>query len=221
MTEPSTGETGEVVRAGVADRGALRRAADFEAGIWRSLVSWVLRRPLPVPPGSAAFGYAAGAAPIMWVFIAMSAVEIPILHLLLPAGWWRVVALVLGAWGVLWMIGLLATFKVHPHEIGDEGIRIRNSLGIDVLVPWSDVVAVSSHRKSLEKSRTVQVARTERGAMLQIVVASQTTVSIRLREPRVVPIRKSPDPVTEIRIYADDPPAFVAAARRHLAAADA
>ncbi len=218
MTGPATAGPAQGGAAGSppADRSVWRRAADMEAGIWRSLARWVFRRPLPLAPGSAAFSYAAGAAPIMWVFIAMSAVEIPILHLLLPAGWWRAGALLLGAWGVLWMIGLLATFKVHPHELGDEGVRIRNGLGIDAVVPWSAIESVSSHRKSLEKSRTVQVSDTPRGALLQIVVASQTTIAVRLHSPMVVPIRKSPDPVTEIRIYADEPAEFVAAARRHL-----
>jgi hypothetical protein len=197
--------------------GGWQRAADLEAGIWRSLYRWVFRRPLRLPPGSVPFSYAAGAAPILWVFVGMSAVEIPILHLLLPAGWWRVLALVLGAWGLLWMIGLLATFKMHPHEAGDPGIRIRNGTGVDFSVPWSAVEAVSSHRKSLEKSRTVQVAETALGPVLQIVVASQTNVAIRLREPLAVPVRRSPGPVVEIRIYADDPPGFVAAAKDRLA----
>jgi hypothetical protein len=198
------------------ERGMLRRAADLEIGVWRSLYRWVRRRPLDLPEGTTAHPYAAGVAPLMWVFIGMSAVEIPIMHLLLPAGWWRAGALILGAWGVLWMIGLLASMHVHPHLVDPDGLRLRYGSGIDVTVPWSAIDSVNRRSRNLPSSRTVQVDPGDGADACLLVVNSQTDVDIRLREPISLSLRRCPDPVLEIRCYADDPAAFVAAARGHL-----
>ncbi len=163
-----------------------------------------------------AFPYAAGIAPVMWVFIAMSAVEIPILHLLLPAGWWRIGALILGAWGLLWMVGLLASMHVHPHLMEPDGLRLRYGTSIDVVVPWHAIESVNRHSRNLAKSRTVQVDHTGHGDACLLVVNSQTNVDIRFRGPLSLGIRRCPDPVTAIRCYADDPAVFVALANDHL-----
>lgn len=47
------------------------RLAALDSMIWRSLGGWVFRRPLPLPPGGRAFGYAKAAAPAIWVFVAV------------------------------------------------------------------------------------------------------------------------------------------------------
>lgn len=52
------------------------RIAEMERRIWVSLAGWLFRRPLPVPRGGAAFGYATAAAPLIRVFNALSAFEI-------------------------------------------------------------------------------------------------------------------------------------------------
>lgn len=195
------------------DRAGWRRAVDLEAGVWRSLYRWIRRRPFPLPADTAAFPYVAGVAPVMWVFIAMSAVEIPILHLLLPAGWWRVGALVLGAWGLLWMVGLLASLRMHPHLLGPDGLRLRYGTSIDFLVPWTAIESIHRGSRNLPKSRKVQVENGERGDACLLVVNSQTNVDIQLREPIVLPLRQCPDAVIRIRCYADDPAGIVARAR--------
>jgi hypothetical protein len=196
-----------------SNRGVWRRAADLEAGVWRSLYRWIRRRPVPLPPDTDPFAYVAGVAPIMWVFIAMSAVEIPILHLLLPAGWWRIGALVLGAWGLLWMVGLLSSLHMHPHLIGPDGLRLRYATSIDVLVPWAAVESINRNTRNLPKSRSVQVDSGEHGDTCLLVVNSQTNVDIHLREPVFLPLRRCPGAVIRVRCYADDPAAFVARAR--------
>jgi hypothetical protein len=79
--------------------GALRRAGTFEAALWRSLVRWTLRGPLAVQPADEAFGYAGAVAPLFGVFVGLSAVEIPILHLILPWPTARVISLIIGGYG--------------------------------------------------------------------------------------------------------------------------
>ncbi|WP_255608354.1 PH domain-containing protein [Micromonospora sp. PLK6-60] len=187
--------------------------------MWRSLARLVLRRPVAPPPGAEAFSYVGVVSPILGVFIGLSVIEIPILDLILrhtvPWTWVRYAALALGVWGVLWMIGLFASLRLHPHLLGADGLRIRNGTSVDVTLPWSAVATVGARYRSLPSSRTIQVE----DDVLHICAGSQTSVDVVLGAPIQVPLPAGPSrPVREIRLYADDPAALVARARRHLPA---
>jgi hypothetical protein len=115
-----------------------RRAISFELGMWRSLYRWIARRPV-APPGAKAFGYSAEKTPILWAFIALNAIEIPAFHLLLPWPTVRRIVDVLGAYSFVWMLGLLASIRVHPHVVGDSGLRIRSGFSIEHLTTHRSV----------------------------------------------------------------------------------
>jgi len=194
--------------------GLLSRAAAFESGIWRSLWTWAFRRPLRLGPDATAVPYAAGAAPAIWVFTAITAVEIPILHLLLPSLTLRLIGLALGAWGVLWMIGLLASMHVHPHVIDRSGVRVRSGLSFDLHIPADAIEEVRPYRKTLVKSRTVQYEVTEHDAVAYVAVSSQTNVELLLRRPIEVHIPKvGTELISSVRLFADDPAAMIRRAR--------
>ncbi|MFU8852988.1 hypothetical protein ACNAW0_18660 [Micromonospora sp. SL1-18] len=200
----------------------LRRVVAYEVGMWVSLGRWLLRRPPALEPGAAAFSYVGVVKPILGVFIVLSTIEIPILDLILRhTVSWRPVrhtALALGIWGVLWMIGLFASLRIHPHAAGAAGLRVRNGFSVDFLVPWSAVARIEHRYRSLPSSRAVQIEQADTGTILNIGAGSQTSVDIVLREPLSVGLPKGPsEPVHEIRLYADDPTALVARAREHLA----
>jgi hypothetical protein len=199
----------------------LRFAIVYEMGMWRSLYRWLLRRPRTTEPGAEAFDYAGPVKPLLLAFIILSAVEIPIFDVVLqhtlPSA--RTAVLVLGIWGVLWMIGLLASLRVHPHVAEAAGLRVRNGFAAEFLVPWSAIGTAGARYRSLPSSRAIQVEQDESGTILNVGVAKQTSVDLVLREPITVQVPKGPtEPVREIRIYADDPAALVARAREHLAA---
>ncbi|MFC7550372.1 hypothetical protein [Plantactinospora sp. GCM10030261] len=194
----------------------VRRVIAYELGMWRSLFRWVLRRPA-AEPGAETFSYTGVVAPMLWAFIVLSTVEIPILDLILKhtLGWpsLRKVAAALGAYGVLWMLGLWASMKVHPHVVGDTGIRIRGGVTVDLTLDWEAVTDVRHRYRSLPSSRTVQIEHEDGRAILSVGAGGQTSVDVVLREPTVIPLPKGPsEPVTEVRCYADDPHAFLAAA---------
>jgi hypothetical protein len=194
----------------------IRRAVRYELGMWRSLFRWVARRP-PAEEG-VAFGNAAKAVPLLWMFIGLSAAEVPILHLILPWPIVQAVSLVVGAYGVVWMVGLLAALKVHPHLVSAAGLRIRSGLSYDFTVPWDAVTAIRPHFRSTPPGGSVQV-EDEGGRPVLLLGGIQTAVDLLLREPREVPVRKAADRrVVEIRFNADDPEALVREARRHIGA---
>ncbi|SCL31601.1 hypothetical protein GA0074692_3144 [Micromonospora pallida] len=200
---------------------ALRRAVAFEAALWRSLLAWVRRRPPVVEPGGTAFGYAATVTPLFWVFIGVSAVEVPMLDVIIAhtVGWrWlRILALVVGVYGLFWMFGLLAAMRWHPHVVGPAGLRVRYGGSIDIRIPWEDVAEIRPRSRQLAASRTVQSEAGDAGVILSIVTGSQTSVDVVLRRPTSVLLPKGPsEPVTELRFHVDDPRALVALAHRHL-----
>ncbi|SCF37991.1 hypothetical protein GA0074695_6334 [Micromonospora viridifaciens] len=200
----------------------LRRVIAYEVGMWLSLGRWLLRRPPAVEPGAVAFSYVGVVKPILGAFIVLSAIEIPIFDLILrhtvPWPSVRRTALVLGVWGLLWMIGFFASLRIHPHVAGPSGLRVRNGISVDFLVPWSAVARIERRYRSLPSSRTVRIEPSDTQTILNIGTGSQTSVDIVLREPLSVRLPKGPSgPVHEIRLYADDPAALVTRAREHLA----
>jgi hypothetical protein len=196
--------------------GLLRKAVAFEVGMWRSLWRWVRRRP-DVPAGADAFPYASAVTPVLWTFVVLSAIEIPLVDWLLPWQSARIALLVVGVYGLLWMIGLLASMKVYPHSVGDVGLRVRSGSSIDVSVPWEEIAAVRVRRRSVEGSRTVVVEEGERRAV-SVTVMSSTQVDVELRTPLVLPLARTHGrPVTELRLAADDPAALVRRLRAGLA----
>jgi len=194
-----------------------RRAASFELGMWRSLYRWVLRRPLAIGAGAKAFSYARVVTPVFWVFIILNAIEIPAFHLMLPWQSARRIVDALGAYSLFWMLGLLASVRVHPHIVGDSGLRVRYGTTVDIAIPWDAIAAIRTRSRPLTKSRTIQFDQTGSGLILHIGVLSQTNVDVVLRHPTTVPLPKgSSEPITELHFYVGDPGSLVARAQQHL-----
>lgn len=187
-----------------------RRAVEFEAAGWRSLARWVLRRP-DAEPGDAAFAYHGPLLAPVVVILVLSFIEVVALDLLVPWPWqWlRVVLLILGVWGAVLVLGMLAGVIVHPHTAGPSGLRVRYGAGLDVRIPWDAVANARRVRRSRD-GRTVQVD----GATLHVVVSNQTTVEVTLNRPVTVALTGGRTAeITELRFHADDAAGLVAAVR--------
>jgi len=171
----------------------VHRAVLFELGVWRSLFRWTTRRPLG-PEGTETFSYADPVTPVIWAFIGLSAIEIPVAHLLLPWPAARAVVLVVGIWGLTWMLGLLASLQTHPHVVGGSGLRIRYGTTVDITIPWNAVASIGVRRRDLPSSRTVQLGRIDFGTVLHVGISSQTNVDVALRDALTVPLPRAPSP---------------------------
>ncbi|MGY1814695.1 hypothetical protein [Blastococcus sp. SYSU D00820] len=200
---------------------AVRRAVAFELAMWRALYRWVRRRP-DVRPGGEAFPYAGAVTPVIWAFVVVSAIEVVVVHVVVP---WPAVRLVLdvaGIYGVLWMLGLLASLRTAPHVVDDAGLRVRHGAVVDLVLPWADIAAVQLRRRSVEGSRTVHLHADGARRAVSVNVGASTQLDIRLTTPRVLALRRAGDqPVEEIRIAADDPAALVRRLRAGIGTAPA
>jgi hypothetical protein len=150
-----------------AVRPRLQLAASYEVGIWRSLYRWLTRRPRADDPDAALFGYASQVTPLLLAFIFLSALEIPILPLLLPWPAVRYSLLVLGVWGLLWMLGLLASLRTNPHAVSEAGLRLRSGFQFDAQIPWEKISAIRLRRSSAHRKLRIEHNQTGASVALQ------------------------------------------------------
>ena len=189
----------------------------LEIGIWRSLFLLAARRVPGRAPGVGTFPYAKEVSPLLYAFIGVSALELVVLHLILPWATVRTIALVLSLWGLLWMIGYLASLRVYLHLVGPDELRARYGTYVDVRVPWEAVAEVRLAKHRLPTGKAMQVLPAEGGDAVHVAVLKRTRIDVVLRAPTTLALPDGPLEVTAVRLDADDPKALVAAARRRLA----
>ncbi|GGJ80837.1 hypothetical protein GCM10010123_08410 [Pilimelia anulata] len=190
----------------------------YELALWRNLWRWARRRPPLLPAGAHGFGYAAGVAPTLRAFVIISAVELPIVHFVVPWSGARLALDVLGVYGLVWMVGLLATTRQEPHLVGPAGIRVRYGMTGRLAIPAADIASITARTRTLPPGTVLVEDEPDGGRAAHLAVVGQTNVDVVLRGPRVLPLRRAAGrPLTAVRFYADDPAALVARARELLA----
>ena len=202
-----------------------RRAWRWERGVWVSLYRWLRRSDPSAHPEAERFTYVKAIEVILWGFIVVSAIEVPAAHLLIPWEPVRTIVLVLGIWGLLWMVGLLAAYTVHSHLVEPGGLRLRNGFAVDVTIPWEHIAGVATRERSRDGSRTVQLdegqGEHEGAAVLHLVVGSRTNVDLRLHRPVSLDLPQGPTLVGEVRLLADEPKALAVRIRERTSGATA
>lgn len=211
-----------------------RRAADFakravlmELRVYESVFRMIARRP-KIPPGATGFRYHGQVLAILLVFIGLSALEIPIVDLIVRR--WtpvRIGFLILGIWGVTWMLGLLFAYFTRPHTVGPDGIRVREGMEIDLHIPWDEVASVRLNATRLEvepgEPKPGRVFDEDGARICAIRIGSQTNLELRfgrplaIRLPGVAP-KGGAHHVDALRFWADDPDAVLSAVRARLTA---
>jgi hypothetical protein len=155
----------------------------------------------------------------MWLWIFASGAEVVVVHLIVPWDGVRIALLVVGLWGLVWMVGLLASLNVYPHLLGRTMLRVRHGATHRIGLSWDAIASVTHIREDLDSSMwTLQPRDTEHGVDLQVGVSGEVNVHARLRHPTTVSTAKGPMDIVELSFFADDPRALVAEARAILAA---
>jgi len=186
----------------------------MELGVYQSIYRFVFRRPR-VPAGAGAFGYHSPVLTLLVIFIVLSVIEIPIVDLIVHRWIWvRIPLLVLGIWGVTWMLGLLFGYLTRPHAVGPAGIRVRQGAELDLDLPWDLVESVERSAQRVEKASPV-VDEPE-GRTFAARIAGETNVLIRLEHPLDVRLPHGRDRIEAVRLWTDDLAGFLSAVRTHI-----
>jgi len=197
-----------------------KRVLMFELRIYASIARFIARRPA-ISSGAVGFGFHKPVHTILIVFIVLSAVEIPIIDLIVhPWPGVRIPLLVLGIWGVTWMIGLLCAHLMRPHTVGADGIRVRGGLETDILLSWNHIASVARDRR-VDQPKSRKFAEADGSRTLMLRINDETVIEIELERPTVVCLpghgaNGGEQTVTAVRIWVDDAQAFMDEVRKYL-----
>lgn len=191
-----------------------RRALLLELRMYASIGRAVARRP-DVEPGGEGYRYDAPVRVLVVAFLVVSAVELVVVDLLVHR--WplvRVPFLVVGVWGLVWMLGLLCSHRVRPHAVGPSGLVLRDGIDLDLHLPLEAVAEVRTRRRSYAE-KPARVVEDQGSRVLVLHVSQETDVDLRLVGPRTfrLPNGRVVE-VDAVRVWVDDPAGFVAATRR-------
>jgi len=200
--------------------GVLKRALTVELSIYASIARVVARRPA-IARGAAGFSFHKPVLAILMVFIVLSAVEIPIIDLIVhPWPAVRIPLLVLGIWGLTWMFGLLCAYLTRPHTVGPDGIRVRAGLEIDIALDWNDIASVA-HNVRVDEPKSPKIVQKDGSRTLMLRIINDTNLEIELERPAVVRLPGhgvvgGEQLITAIRIWVDEPQAFMDEVLKHI-----
>lgn len=222
MTRGSAVQTAEPRRIGPELHGAdrlrygLRRAGAMEAAGWRSIGRALAGRPR-VPRDASAFTYDRPVRTILVVFLALSAVEIPIIDLLVHGiPWLRWPLMALGVWGVLTMLGMLLGYLTRPHAVGPYGIRVRHGGEVDIDLAWDDIASVEHRRHALSGAPALSLTGHGDDQVLNQVVQDGADILVTLERPTRLRLPQGDIMVSAVRMSVDEPAAFLDAVRTHI-----
>ena len=189
------------------------RLVAAEARTVASLVRWVARRP-DVPAGATAIGYARGTLGVPAALAVAALVELVAVHVLVPWPTVRIVLDLLGLYGLVVILGMLAGRVVRPHLLTADTLVLRSGPHVCARVPLGAVASVRRDRRlSPAGAEIVEDAGAEATPVLALAGPDGTALTLRL--DRAVPVtaptypwrRPTPRHVHEIRLHVDDPEA--------------
>jgi hypothetical protein len=206
---------------GVRRAGRLAWAAlQLEVTLYLALVRWVTRRP-DVPAGTTPIGYSRLVTPVLWLWIFGSATEVVVLDVLLSR-WWsplRVPLLVLGVWGLVWMLGMMSAYRTRPHLLRDDVLQVRDGIHARVDVPLPRIGSVRPADHELPGLlRSVHVEGEGDAAILLVGVSSRTNLELVLTGPTTLETPHGPTTVTRVGLWVDEPREVADVLRRRLSA---
>ena len=182
-------------------------ALTFEVTLYLALGRWIARRP-DVPAGTTPIGYSRLVAPMLWLWIFGSATEVVVLDVLLSR-WWRplrIPLLVVGIWGLVWMLGMLAAYRTRPHLLGETSLQVRDGIHARVDVPLARIASVRSVDHELPGLlKSVHVEGEGDGAILLIGVGSRTNLELVLTGPTTLETPHGPTTVARVGLWVDEP----------------
>ena len=198
-------------------------ALRLEITLYQALVRWIARRP-EVPQGTVPIGYSGLVAPMLWLWIFGSAVEVVVLDVVLSR-WWeplRVPLLVLGVWGLMWMLGMMAAYRVRPHLLGEHALQVRDGIHARVDVPLERIAGIRRVEHELPGIlRSVHlegVEGEEPEALLLVGVSSRTNLELVLTGPTRLETPHGPATATRVGLWVDEPREVAELVRRRLSA---
>ncbi|KAA0881533.1 MULTISPECIES: hypothetical protein [Corynebacterium] len=142
---------------------------------------------------------------VVFMILALSVVEISIVHFAISNALWRYLLLVISVYAVVLLSGFYVTVRDHPHLITPQGLVLRNGRRLICEIPWSQL----RHASSVTAGEGGDIAIDEDGN-LRVPVLSEVNVRLEVDSQVVAEdLYKGLMTVFSIEIYCDDKDAFL------------
>lgn len=189
----------------------VRTAMRWECRVWTGMIRGLSRQP-DIPTGATAFTHHRALAPARWTLVGLLVVETAVVHLLVPSSPVRLTLLLLGLYGLIWLVGyLLGSGFARPHLLEPHRVVLRRGLTTDIVIPLDAVAQVGARRHHRAGTATIQVD----GRTLSLVDNGGTGIEIVFSTPLLVTIpRRRPVEIDTIRAWVDEPVAMTAAIKQ-------
>lgn len=207
-TEKSTGFIQHLESIGEEE--PLFRPLLFELrGLWS--IGLLISGKRHIPPGAQSFGYTSGSLSIPAALVAVSLVEIAVVHVLVPIPWLKIVLLVFSIWGVLVLVGFFAVRVTHPHYILDSTLYLRWNHSTVLCTPLRNILYAGAHSEHAYTYPQIL------DSTLILTNFQSTNVRLRFHEPvpaeAPVSRRQKVDDfhATEVLLHVDEPQSLLSA----------
>jgi hypothetical protein len=154
--------------------------------------------------GKASFGYSRALAPLLWVFAAIMALELVLVHLLVSVFWSHEAALVLSAISLaalVWTIAFIRSLQQYPVLVDEGGVTMRVGSLRTIRVPGANIAGL--------RTSWPGEALKQQG-VLNLALINYPNVMLDLDPP--LPGRRHP--LAAIAHRLDDPGGFAAAVQQ-------
>jgi hypothetical protein len=193
-------------------------ALRMEVSLYLALGRWLARRP-DVPAGTTPIGYSRLVAPMLWLWIFASAAEVVVLDLVLSR-WWtplRIPLLLVGVWGLVWMLGMLAAYRTRPHLLREDSLQVRDGIHARIDLPLDRIASIRSVEHELPGLiRSVHVEGEDDDAILLVGVSRRTNLELALTAPTTLQMPNGPTTVARVGLWVDEPREVAAEIREAL-----
>ena len=112
------------------------RLAKYEVGLYQDLWRWMRGQTL-IPTGAVALPHPPGRLQMLGFITVVLEVEMVAVHLLLPGGVLRIVALLLSLWAIIFVWGLIAAERIRPSYATEDLTVLRRGKTVFVEVPMA------------------------------------------------------------------------------------
>ncbi len=186
---------------------------DFPAqvGRWRALALWTRGQHAPIAPDSTVFTATRGTLGLPVMFGAATAIEMVVLHLLLPWLWLSALVAAASVTSLMVLASSVALSRAHPHVLSPEALVLRMSGTVVARVDRANISSVRIHRRygvvspALDGGRLVLPNQDGTTVDFELSAAAEVVLPALLKRWQISGRARS------FGIQVDDPAALVAA----------
>jgi hypothetical protein len=87
---------------------------------------------------------------------------------------------------------------------------------VDIPLAWGDIESLTRRKHTIQEKQPKATIDDDGGATLHLRMQDETNIEVTLVRPVSIRLHHGTETVTKINLYADDPKAFMAEAKRHI-----